>query len=240
MTRPLIGLTTYAQDTRFGTVDVPAAVLPLTYVRAVHATGGRAVLITTDDPGDDVLDGLDGIVFTGGSDVSPGYYGAEPHPLTLSVPERDEAEMLLMRGALAKPHLPILGVCRGMQLLTVASGGRLHQHVPDIVGHSGHMPGDDQDGHHGVRLAPGSRAHAILGPEAPVNSYHHQAVADPGRLVATGWADDGLIEAVEDPDAGFVLGVQWHPERTEDLRPFAALVEAARSRALVTRARLAA
>lgn len=235
MGRPLIGLTTYAEQARYGPHDTWSAVLPMTYVRAVHATGARAVLLTTDQPEVDLLDGLDGIVFTGGSDVDPAYYGAERHRLTETCPERDTAEVLLMRAAL-DADLPVLGVCRGMQLLSVVCGGRLHQHLPDLLGHDRHRtpPGVSAtadgrtDGHHDVVLAPGSLAHAVLGGRTAVNSYHHQGVADPGRLTAVGWCpDDGLIEVVEDPAASFVLGVQWHPERTADLRVFTALREAA-------------
>jgi putative glutamine amidotransferase len=230
MSRPLIGLTTYAEQARFGLQDTFSAVLPLAYVHAVHASGGRAVLITPDDPDADVLERLDGIMFTGGSDVDPGLYGAVPEPKTRVRPERDAAELLLLRAALAT-DLPVLGICRGMQLMAVAYGGRLHQHLPDVLGHENHRPalsGPDKFGYHPVNLAPGSLARKILGESLTVNSYHHQGVADPGRLVLTGWCPgDDLIEVVEDPNREFTLAVQWHPEDTEDFRVFRALVEAA-------------
>ncbi len=231
MARPVIGLTTYAEEARFGLQDTFAAVLPLAYVHAVHTSGGRAVLITPDDPDIDVLDGLDGIMFTGGSDVEPALYGEEPHPTSSVKPERDRAELMLMRAALAA-DLPLLGICRGAQLLAVAYGGRLHQHLPDVLGHDNHRPsGGAKFGWHQVRLKPGSRAHQLLGDEVPVNSFHHQGVKDPGGLTPTGWCpDDGLIEAVEDPAKPFVIGVQWHPEDTPDLRLFGALVAAAEAR----------
>src|SRR5207244_11284391 len=126
MPRPIIGLTTYAEDARFGLQDTFAAVLPLSYVHAVHETGGRAVLITPDDPDPEILDGVDGIMFTGGSDVDPALYGAEPHGATRIKPQRDRAEILLLRAA-AEAGVPLLGICRGMQLMAVAYGGRLHQ-----------------------------------------------------------------------------------------------------------------
>src|SRR6266540_3907333 len=139
MSRPVIGLTTYAEETRFGVNDTFAAVLPLSYVHAVHVNGGRAVLVTPDDPDVDVLDGLDAIIFTGGSDVDPGLYGEERHATVSVRPQRDKAELMLMRAALAK-DLPLFGICRGMQLMTVAYGGKLHQHLPDVPGHNNHRP----------------------------------------------------------------------------------------------------
>ena len=227
-TRPIIGLTTYAEEARFGLQDTFAAVLPLSYVHAVHSSGGRAVLVTPDDPDPDVLAGLDWIMFTGGSDVDPALYGESPHPTTHVKPERDTAEMMLMRAAIAE-GLPMLGICRGIQLMAVAYGGRLHQHLPDVLGHHGHRPlHGPKFGEHAVRLRPGSRAAGILGDAVMVNSFHHQGVADPGRLAATGWSpEDDLIEVVEDPALPFAIGVQWHPEDTNDFRLFAALVEAA-------------
>lgn len=231
MRRPVIGLTTYAEQARFGVHDTPSAVLPMVYVKAVHAAGGRAVLITPDHPDPDALDGLDGIVFTGGSDVDPALYGAAPHPQTQVCPERDAAEALLMRAAL-DADLPLLGICRGMQLFTVLSGGALHQHLPDLLGHDRHrVSAASWEGTatgHEVTVAAGSLAHSVLGRTVRVNSYHHQAVADPGRLSAVGWCrQDGIVEAVEDRGRAFALGVQWHPERTDDLRTFRALVGAA-------------
>ena len=123
--------------------------------------------------------------------------------------------------------LPVLGVCRGMEMLAVAYGGTLHQHLPDLLGNELHQPGSGVQGRHAARFVAGSRAAKIFGPTADVNSYHHQAIDDPGRLTVTGRAEDDVIEAVEDPSLRFLVGVQWHPEEQLDVRPFAALVEAA-------------
>jgi putative glutamine amidotransferase len=249
MRRPLIGLTAYAQQVQYGHNDVMAGMLPMTYVKAVHATGGRAVLITPDDPDVDVLESLDGILFSGGGDVDPAYWGAQRHPKTDIDPARDVSEMVLMAAALAM-DLPVLGVCRGMQVMAVAAGGSLHQHLPDVIGSHRHQaePGTDPlaadaaaYGRHDVVVEPGSRAYDVLGPRLTVNSFHHQAVDDPGTFTPTGWCpDDGVIEIMEDPGRAFALGVQWHPERTADLRLFAALTEAAARRAGLHRAALVA
>jgi putative glutamine amidotransferase len=227
----VIGLTTYVEEARFGLQDTYAAVLPLSYVRSVHRAGGRAVLITPDAPDVDALDGLDAIMFTGGGDIEPARYGETAHPTVVVRPERDAAEDLLLRAAL-EADLPVLGVCRGMQLLAVAYGGALHQHLPDVLGHDNHRPvSGPKFGEHPVRLGPGSLGHRILGDSVVVNSFHHQGLRSCGKLTASGWCDeDDLVEVVEDPARSFVLGVQWHPEEMTDPRLFEALVEAARLR----------
>jgi len=231
VSRPIIGVTTYAEEARFGLNDTFAAVLPLSYVHAVHESGGRAVLITPDDPDVDILDRIDGIIFTGGSDVDPALYGERAHPTVHTKPERDAAELLLLRAAITT-DMPVFGICRGMQLMAVAYGGRLHQHLPDVLGHHNHRPiTGPKFGEHGVRFAAGSACQAILGETTVVNSFHHQGVADPGGLTPTGWStEDGLIETLEDPGRVFTVGVQWHPEDTTDFRLFAAHIEAARAR----------
>ncbi|MEV7622933.1 gamma-glutamyl-gamma-aminobutyrate hydrolase family protein [Actinoplanes sp. NPDC089786] len=249
MVRPLIGLTAYAQQVKYGNNDLQAGMLPMTYVKAVHATGGRAVLITPDDPGTDVLDSLDGIMFSGGGDIDPAHWNEELHPAADIDEARDTSELMLMKAALDR-DLPILGVCRGLQVMAVASGGSLHQHLPDVIGHDRHRasPGTDPlaadasaYGRHDVVTKPGSQAAALLGERLTVNSFHHQGINDPGTFTPTGWCpDDQVIEIIEDPDRYFALGVQWHPERTGDLRVFAALAEAASRRYRAGRPVLAA
>ncbi|MEV4661475.1 gamma-glutamyl-gamma-aminobutyrate hydrolase family protein [Micromonospora echinofusca] len=227
MSRPLIGITAYVEPVGWGVWrDVPAVLLPEAYVRAVTAAGGRALVLPPDDRDADVLRMLDGLLLAGGADVDPARYGQLPAPRTESRPGRDAGELALLTAAL-DTDLPVLGVCRGMQLLAVAAGGSLHQHLPDVVGHDLHRPAPGVYGGHGVRFAPGSLAATVLAGVVRVNSYHHQAVADPGRLTATGWSDDGVVEAIEDPHRPFLLGVQWHPENEPDPRPIAALVRAA-------------
>ncbi|RLP95085.1 gamma-glutamyl-gamma-aminobutyrate hydrolase family protein [Micromonospora sp. CV4] len=227
MTRPLIGISAYVESAAWGVWrGVRSVLVPEAYVRAVTAAGGRAVVLPPDDEDGDVLAVLDGLLLAGGADVGPGRYGQPPDPRTEDRPDRDDGELTLLATALAA-ELPVLGVCRGMQLLAVAYGGTLHQHLPDVVGHEVHRPAPGVYGAHPVRFVPGSLAAAVLTGVNQVNSYHHQAVADPGRLAVSGWAGDGVIEAVEDPGRPFVLGVQWHPENEPDPRPITALVRAA-------------
>jgi putative glutamine amidotransferase len=227
----VVGITTYVEQARWGVWDQPAALLPFRYVVAVEGAGGRAVLLPPVAAADGaVLERLDAVVFAGGADLDPALYGAEPHDATGSVRAgRDAAEAPLMRAALDR-DLPVLGICRGMQLMSVVCGGSLVQHLPDEVGHERHRPEPGVYGRHDVGLAPGSRAHAILGDRVTVPSYHHQGVASPGSLDVTGWADDGTPEVVEAPDRAFAIGVLWHPEAGDDPRLFDALVDAADER----------
>jgi putative glutamine amidotransferase len=225
--RPIIGITSYVLPATWGVWhDLPTALIPYDYVAAVREAGGRAVLLPPDDEDADVLRSVDGLLLAGGPDLAPARYGAEPEPLTETHPERDAGEFLLARRAL-ELDLPVLGVCRGMQLLTVAAGGRLHQHLPDVLGHEKHRPAPGVYGEQDARFEPGSRIAALMGDDLAIHCYHHQGVADPGTLRITGRAADGLPEAVEEPAARFVLGVQWHPEVVRDRRLFGALVEAA-------------
>ncbi|WP_199511898.1 gamma-glutamyl-gamma-aminobutyrate hydrolase family protein [Nucisporomicrobium flavum] len=226
--RPVIGITTYVEPATWGVWhDLPTALIPQDYVAAVTAAGGRAVLLPPDDLDADVLGVLDGLLLSGGADLEPELYGQSPQPLTVTRPERDAAELLLARAALGR-DMPVLGVCRGMQLLTVAAGGTLHQHIPDVLGHEGHRPAPAVYGHQEVVFTTGSRIAALMGEDRRVQCYHHQGVADAGSLTVTGRTEDGLVEAVEEPSRTFVLGVQWHPEVVRDKRLFGALVAAAR------------
>lgn len=226
--RPVVGITSYVEQARWGVWDVPAAVLPFRYVERVETAGATAVVLPPSAaPDARVLDRLDAVVFAGGADLDPGLYGEPAHPATTGLrPERDAAELPLMRAALDR-DLPVLGICRGMQVLAVVRGGSLEQHLPDVVGHERHRPAPGVYGWHDVRLEPGSLAHELLGANVSVPSYHHQGIASAGSLTVTGWADDGTPEVVEDPSRRFAVGVLWHPEAGEDPRLFEALVAAA-------------
>ena len=232
--RPLIGITTYSQpEVSWGHWTVPSALVPLSYVTAVERAGGRPLLVPPVDDGvEETLDVLDGIVFSGGDDLDPGSYGADVHPETRgTAPHRDDAELALLTAALER-NLPVLAVCRGSQVLNVARGGDLVQHLPEVVGHEGHRPTPGTFAEHDVTLADGSRLAEVLGGDhAPVKSHHHQGYGRLGDgLREVAWAEDGTIEAVEDPSKRFALGVLWHPEEGEDARLFEALVAEATER----------
>jgi putative glutamine amidotransferase len=232
--KPLVGITTYLTPAAWGHWEMEAALVPAQYVEAVERAGGRALLVPPSPDGQDVLlDALDGLIFSGGSDLEPEAYGQEPHPETKGVHrERDEAELALLTAALER-DLPVLAICRGSQVLNVALGGDLVQHLPEVVGDEKHKhtPGVFAD--HDVELEPGSRVAELLGERTPVKSHHHQGFGRLGEgLVEAGRAEDGTIEAVEDPSRRFALGVLWHPEAGEDLKLFDELVrEAAEYRA---------
>src|SRR5512133_1942366 len=203
--RPLIGITAYDEPVAWGAWNVDAVLVPSSYVRAVERAGGRALIVPPTDVGlEETLASVDGLIFSGGGDIDPEIYGAEAHEETQGVdPKRDEAELAL--------------------------GGDLVQHLPELVGHDRHRhtPGEFAD--HDVRLEPASRISAILGDRAPVTSPPHQAFGRlAGSLREAAWADDGTIEAIEDPSRRFALGVLWHPEEGEDFALFEALVVEAR------------
>src|SRR3954470_6393362 len=226
--RPLIGITTYREQARWGFWDVPAVLLPASYADAVAEAGGEPVLLPTGAVSAESIGRLDGLVLAGGADVDPARYGEDAGPHTLSTrPERDASEIALLQAALDR-DLPLLAVCRGMQLLNVLLGGTLLQHLPDVSGTEPHQLGLGLFAERTVSTAEGSAVGRILGPPAPVDCHHHQAL---DRIAAgvtvSAWADDGLVEAVELPDRGFCLGVQWHPEAGDDRRLFAALVGSA-------------
>jgi putative glutamine amidotransferase len=214
---------------RWSSWDEEAVLVPAAYVNAVERAGGRPVLIPPSDDGlEETLDAVAGLVFSGGSDLDPDLYDQEPHEETLGVvPGRDRAELALLEAALAR-DMPVLAVCRGSQVLNVARGGDLVQHLPDVVGDDKHKhtPGTFAD--HAVTLEPGTRLAELLGDRAPVKSHHHQGLGRVGDgLRVAAHAEDGTIEAVEDPSHRFALGVLWHPEAGEDLKLFEELVGAA-------------
>lgn len=229
--RPLIGITTYAEPASWGSWgEMPAALLPLAYVRAVERAGGRPLLLPPGEGVEEALAVLDGLLLSGGSDLDPATYGHEPHPETRNVrPERDRAELALLEGALAL-DLPLLAICRGLELLNVGLGGDLVQHLPETLGHSGHRVRPGAWSQHDVTVEPGTRLARVLGDGLRVNSHHHQG---PGRvgagLAVTAWADDGSVEGLEHPGRTFAVGVLWHPEEGGDDRLFAALVAEARA-----------
>ena len=229
--RPLIGITSYAQDASWGVWRLPAALIPLDYVDAVERAGGRPVLIPPSEEGvDETLEALDGIVFSGGADVDPSMYGADAHPET-DTPQarRDAGELALLRSALER-DMPVLAVCRGVQLMNVARGGDLVQHLPDQLGHDAHKETPGTFSEHPVEVKEGSRLESVIGPRSEVTSHHHQGLGRVGEgLVETAWARDGTLEAVEDPSQRFTLGVQWHPEAGEDHALIRALVDEARA-----------
>lgn len=234
---PLIGISSYSLRARWSTWDDVADLLPHRYVEMVVQAGGLPVLLPPTEHVADVLARLDGLILSGGSDVEPSRYGAAPHAAAGPFfPARDAAELELCRRALAA-GLPVLGICRGLQVINVALGGTLHQHLPDVVGNDSHSPEESGYGTHKVSVAAGSQLAAALGrSEAAVPTHHHQAVDRLGTgLVATAWADDGIIEAAElAPEASaagqFMVAVQWHPEVGADPSLFRALIAAAGKR----------
>ena len=231
---PVIGLTTYRQQARSGVWDVPASFLPAVYLEGVTRTGGIAVLLPPQPVdgaiAEQVIGRLDGLILTGGKDVDPAAYGQQPHPATEEpANERDEWEFALLRAALDR-RVPVLGICRGPQVINVALGGTLHQHLPDVLGHSGHRVADATFASHTAHIAAGTRLNRLLGDSIATRCYHHQGIDQVGAGLIASARCDGVIEGIESAGENFVVGVQWHPEENlDDLRLFAALVEAART-----------
>lgn len=247
--RPLIGLTTYREQARWGVWDASADLLPTTYAAAVEAVDGVPVLLppmqlpaggsgghtaaeaTLGEAAASVVRRLDGLIVCGGADVSPERYAQAPHPRTVLWRDDRDAWELALLDAAEVVALPTLGVCRGMQVMAVRAGGVLEQHVPDVVAHERHNPGGDAFGDILVRTEPGSRIGSLVGSELSVHCHHHQSVSVHPGFAATAWADDGTLEAMEQPGDRFCIAVQWHPEMTHDRGLFAALVHAARQTA---------
>lgn len=225
---PVVGITCYVEPASWGVWrDVPAALLPYSYVRHVQQAGGAPVLVPPGADAADVVPRLDALILAGGPDVDPARYGETSHPAVQAPrPDRDETEIALLHKAM-HADLPVLGICRGMQIMAIATGGTLDQHIPDRVGHCDHAPAPGAYGTHPVRITPGSRLHAILGDHADVRSYHHQSVRTHPDYHPSAYAPDGTLEAIESPESRFRIAVQWHPETGTDLRLFTALVHAA-------------
>ncbi|RLV49474.1 gamma-glutamyl-gamma-aminobutyrate hydrolase family protein [Nocardioides mangrovicus] len=234
MTRPLIGISTYREEAAWGVWRQRADLLPTTYADAVALAGGTPVLLPPTAPFEesaaDVVARLDALVVAGGADVASSAYGELPHPRT-GPPraDRDAWELSLLDAAVAR-DLPVLGVCRGMQVMAVHAGGVLDQHLPDLVGTTAHDPGGDSFGEVEVQVAAESLVGRLLGSgTAQVSCHHHQAVRSHPGYTAVAWADDGTVEAMERGASRFRLGVQWHPEVVADVGLFRGLVEAARA-----------
>jgi anthranilate synthase component 2/putative glutamine amidotransferase len=231
--KPRIGITTYLEPTIWGVWERDASLLPRVYLDSVVAAGGTPLLLPPVGTDPTVLDVLDGLIIAGGCDVDPSTYDATPHPATVDTrPGRDEHELILIRAALDR-DLPLLAICRGLQMLNVTLGGTLQQHLPDAVGHDEHRPSPAIFGTTEVKVEPGTLTARLLGDRTSVHCYHHQAldiVAPTLRITAR--AGDGTVEAAEVDGHDFALGVQWHPEENpDDLRLFTALIAATRSTA---------
>src|SRR5438094_3145740 len=229
MARPVVGITTYVVPAKWSYWELEAALIPADYVHAVEQAGGRALLVPPSAEGiDETLDALDGLVFSGGSDLDPELYGQEAHERTTGVmPGRDRAEVALLTAALER-DMPVLAVCRGSQVLNVALGGDLVQHLPEVVGDDKHKVVPGVFAEHEVEVRPDSVLGSLIGDRAPVKSHHHQGFGRLGdRLRPVAQAEDGTVEAVEDPERRFAVGVLWHPEAGEDARLFEELVRQA-------------
>jgi putative glutamine amidotransferase len=232
-----IGICAAVEQARWSHWDSPAVLTPRAYVDAVQRADAHALVLPPDDAAaeapDDLLDRIDGLILAGGADIDPGSYGAVPHPKTgESRPDRDRFELALTHRALER-GIPVLGICRGGQMLNVALGGTLHQHLPEIVGDDHHLETPGTFSEHEVELEPGSlAARAVEAERTTVKSHHHQAVDELGEgLKATGHAlPDGIVEAIESTEHDFALGVLWHPEVDERSKIIAALVGAAHPR----------
>lgn len=233
--RPRIGLTTYWQQASWGVWQDTAAIVPGNYVTIVDRAGGVPLLLPPVGTDPTVLEVLDGLIVIGGVDVDPAKYGAEPHPSSFWQPSRDSHDFALTRAAL-EVGLPLFAICRGAQVLNVALGGTLHQHVPDLPAGSSYQPASGRFGSVEFTTVAGSLAEQLLGRQVTAPCYHHQSIDRLAEgLRATAWAADGTIEAVEldkaarpDGDAPWSLGVQFHPEQNpDDTRLFQAFIEAA-------------
>ena len=233
MTRPVIGICAAIETASWAAWEVVVNLSPRAYSLAVQRAGGLALILPPDDvvaeSPDELLDMIDALILAGGSDIDPASYGAKPHPETRGTrPERDRFELALGTRALER-DMPVLGICRGMEMLNVIQGGTLNQHLADLELHR-HTPGVFTD--HRVRLEPGSLAERVVGAErTEVKSAHHQGLEELGEgVVTSGYADDGVVEAIELPGRSFAVGVLWHPEEDERSRVVGSFVDEARDR----------
>jgi putative glutamine amidotransferase len=229
---PVIGITTYRQPADWGTWRrIPADLLPASYARSVSAAGGVPVLVPplrSAAEADALAERLDGLIIAGGADVSPARYGQAPDPaVTAWSDDRDASELWLLDAANERA-LPVLGICRGMQLMAVHAGGTLDQHTPDLVGDDRHSPGGDAYGDVAVTTVEGSLLRSLVGQSLQVRCHHHQSIAAAPGYEVSARAADGTVEAMELPGTRFCLAVQWHPETLDDVGLVAALVDAAR------------
>lgn len=226
--RPIIGITCPSRPTKWAKWELDAVVIPTTYHKMVSKCGGIPILIP---PGSstEIIDNIDGLIISGGPDISPEIYGQENGKFTIETyPEQDASEIALIKSAI-KNNLPLLCICRGFQLLCAIHDGSLHQHLPQTDGYEEHGGWDGNVTEHGVNIIEGSRLEEIMGDKITVNSTHHQGVKDPGSLTVTAFSShDGLIEAVEIEKLSFCIGVQWHPERIEHVSLYKAFIDSAR------------
>lgn len=227
MTKPVIGLSAYREHATYGVWSQRTDLLCAEYATAVERSGGVPVLLPVQDPAQAaaVVARVDALIIAGGADVDPATYGHEPHAATAHVrPDRDVWELALLAAADAR-GTPVLGICRGMQLMAVHAGGALDQHLPERVGTNLHSPEGDAYGDVEVTTHPGTIVSDLLGERTTVPCHHHQSVNEHPGYDASAWADDGTLEAMEKPGKDFEIAVQWHPEAGTDMRLFEALVK---------------
>jgi putative glutamine amidotransferase len=229
--RPVIGLSTYREQARWGVWDQSADLLPTVYAAAIEAAGGVPLLLPPTTPYAEAataaVSRLDGLVITGGADVSPERYGEQPHERTTSWREDRDAWEVALLDAADEAGLPLLGVCRGMQVMAVHAGGALDQHVPDLVSHERHNPAAGVFGETQVELVPETRLASLLGTSLTVHCHHHQSVRTHPGFTAAARSEDGILEAMEATGDRLCVAVQWHPEMAADAGLFQALVDAA-------------
>ncbi|HEY9293131.1 MAG TPA: gamma-glutamyl-gamma-aminobutyrate hydrolase family protein [Microlunatus sp.] len=236
----IIGLSSYRTDARWGVWDGDAALLPTTYTGSVEVAGGIPIMLPPPglgvgpgalaDHADAVVSRIDGLIITGGPDVDPSRYGARRHAETDPPGTARDGWELALLDAADRISLPVLGICRGLQVMAVHAGGSLEQHLPDQLGNTGHSPGGSTYGTVRVITTSGSQVSALVGDRLEVSCHHHQAVAEHPGLIVSARSCDGVIEALETDGSRFNLGVQWHPEERDDAGLFGGLVSAAAER----------